>query len=228
MAEKWIIADMPPEMRPREKMEALGAERLSDGELLAILLRTGSQRESAISLADRILAQPKGLNFLAEASIEDLAAIHGIGLAKASQVKAAVELGRRVALKSKGVKPVIKTPEDVAELLMEQMRHLDREHFVALLLDTKNQVLYQETISVGSLNASIVHPRELFKQAIKKSAAAVILVHNHPSGDPNPSAEDLAITIRLVEVGELLGISVLDHIIIGDQKHYSLKREGKM
>ncbi|MFA5535820.1 MAG: DNA repair protein RadC [Bacillota bacterium] len=228
MVEKWIIADLPPEMRPREKMDALGAERLTDGELLAILLRTGSQKESAISLANRILAQPKGLGFLAEASIEDFAAIHGIGLAKASQIKAAVELGRRVALKNKGIRPVIKTPEDVAELLMEQMRHLDREHFISLLLDTKNQVLYQETISVGSLNASIVHPRELFKQAIKKSAAAVILVHNHPSGDPAPSSEDLAITKRLVAAGELLGIIVLDHIIIGDQKHYSLKRQGKM
>lgn len=228
MVEKWVIADMPPEMRPREKLEALGPERLSDGELLAILLRTGSKKESAISLADRILAQPKGVCFLAEASIEDFAKIHGIGLAKACQIKAAVELGRRVALKSKGIKPAIKTPEDVAELLMEQMRHLDREHFVVLLLDTKNQFLHQETISVGSLNASIVHPRELFKHAIIKSAAAVILVHNHPSGDPTPSTEDLLITKRLAEVGELMGITVLDHIIIGDQKYYSLKRQGKM
>lgn len=228
MDEKWIIADLPPEMRPREKLEALGPEKLSDGELLAILLRTGSKKESAISLADRILAQPKGLTFLAESSIEDFAEIHGIGLAKACQIKAAIELGRRVALESKGAKPVIKTPEDVAELLMEQMRHLDREHFVVLLLDTKNQVLHRETISIGSLNASIVHPRELFKQAIKKSAATVILVHNHPSGDPTPSIEDLTITKRLVEAGELLGINVLDHIIIGDQKHYSLKRQGKM
>lgn len=225
---RWTIKDMPPEMRPREKMEQMGPEALTDGELVAILLRVGTRQESAIELAHRLLAQPQGLRFLAEASIQDFQEIRGIGLAKASQIKAAIELGRRIALEGGLAKPAIKSPDDVAFLLMEKMRYLDREHFKVLLLDTKNQVLLIETISIGSLNSSIVHPRELFKQAIKRSAAGVILVHNHPSGDPTPSPEDLAVTKRLMEGGQILGIDVLDHIIIGDKKYYSLKRQGKM
>lgn len=228
MEYRWTIKDLPPAMRPREKMEELGPEALTDSELLAILLGTGSKSESAIELANRILVQAKGLRFLAEASIHDLMEIPWVGLAKACQIKAAVELGRRVALDHGRVKPVIKTPEDVASLLMEKMRYLDREHFMVLLLNSKNQVLATETVSIGSLNSTVVHPRELFKQAVKRSAAAVILVHNHPSGDPTPSGEDLAVTKRLVEGGQLLGIEVLDHIIIGDQKHYSFRRQGKM
>lgn len=224
----WTIKDLPPEMRPREKMEELGPQALTDGELLAIILGSGSRKESALDMANRILAQGQGVRFLAEASMQDLLEIPWIGLAKASQIKAAIELGRRVALEGRRTRPIIQTPDDVAELLMEQLRYLDREHFLALILDTKNHVLATETISIGSLNSAIVHPREIFKPAVKRSAAAVILVHNHPSGDPTPSPEDIAVTERIIEGGKLLGIDVLDHIIIGDQRYYSLKRQGKI
>ncbi|HHX49997.1 MAG TPA: DNA repair protein RadC [Clostridia bacterium] len=215
-------------MRPREKMQSQGPEALSDGELLAILIRVGGRSESALDLANRLLAQPQGLRFLVEATIEELSRIKGIGLAKASQIKAAVELGRRISLDRGEIRPVIRSPEDVAALLMEKMRFLDREHFQVLTLNTKNQVLGIETAFIGSLNSSIVHPREIFKEAIRRSAAALILVHNHPSGDPNPSPEDLAVTRRLQEAGQLLGIEVLDHVIIGDQRFYSLKQQGNI
>jgi len=225
---RWTIKDLPPDLRPREKMEKMGPEALTDAELLAILLGTGSKYESALELAHRILAQPKGLRFLAEASLHDLLQIPWVGLAKACQVKAAVELGRRLALEAGEVRPAIKTPQDVVALLMEKMRYLDREHFVVLHLDTKHQVLATETVSIGSLNSTVVHPRELFKTAIRRSAAAVILAHNHPSGDPAPSPEDLSITARLVEAGRILGIEVLDHVIIGDGRYFSFKKEGKI
>lgn len=225
---RWTIKDLPVEMRPREKMQSQGPEALSDGELLAILIRVGGRSESALDLANRLLAQPQGLRFLVEATIEELSRIKGIGLAKASQIKAAVELGRRISLDRGEIRPVIRSPEDVAALLMEKMRFLDREHFQVLTLNTKNQVLGIETAFIGSLNSSIVHPREIFKEAIRRSAAALILVHNHPSGDPNPSPEDLAVTRRLQEAGQLLGIEVLDHVIIGDQRFYSLKQQGNI
>ncbi|NLC38684.1 MAG: DNA repair protein RadC, partial [Clostridia bacterium] len=188
-------------MRPREKMQTQGPEALSNGELLAILIRVGNRSESALDLANRLLAQAGGLRFLVETSIEELSKIKGIGLAKASQIKAAVELGRRIALDPGEMRPVIRSPEDVASLLMEKMRFLDREHFQVLTLNTKNQVLGIKTAFIGSLNSSIVHPREIFKEAIKRSAAALILVHNHPSGDPSPSPEDLDVTRRLQEAG---------------------------
>ncbi len=215
-------------MRPREKMQTQGPEALSNGELLAILIRVGNRSESALDLANRLLAQAGGLRFLVETSIEELSKIKGIGLAKASQIKAAVELGRRIALDPGEMRPVIRSPEDVASLLMEKMRFLDREHFQVMTLNTKNQVLGIKTAFIGSLNSSIVHPREIFKEAIKRSAAALILVHNHPSGDPSPSPEDLDVTRRLQEAGRLLGIEILDHVIIGDRKFYSLKQQGKM
>ncbi|MGI6553442.1 MAG: RadC family protein [Bacillota bacterium] len=225
---RWTIKDLPAEMRPREKMQTQGPEALSNGELLAILIRVGNRSESALDLANRLLAQAGGLRFLVETSIEELSKIKGIGLAKASQIKAAVELGRRIALDPGEMRPVIRSPEDVASLLMEKMRFLDREHFQVMTLNTKNQVLGIKTAFIGSLNSSIVHPREIFKEAIKRSAAALILVHNHPSGDPSPSPEDLDVTRRLQEAGRLLGIEILDHVIIGDRKFYSLKQQGKM
>ena len=225
---RWTIKDLPAEMRPREKMQTQGPEALSNGELLAILIRVGNRSESALDLANRLLAQAGGLRFFVETSIEELSKIKGIGLAKASQIKAAVELGRRIALDPGEMRPVIRSPEDVASLLMEKMRFLDREHFQVMTLNTKNQVLGIKTAFIGSLNSSIVHPREIFKEAIKRSAAALILVHNHPSGDPSPSPEDLDVTRRLQEAGRLLGIEILDHVIIGDRKFYSLKQQGKM
>lgn len=207
-------------------MQAVGASALSSAELLAILLGSGTKEESALNLAQRILTDSRGLRFLVEASLEELCSLKGIGLAKAAQIKAAVELGRRVACVKLDARPMVRSPRDACTLVMEEMCYLDREHFRAILLNTKNQVLAIETVSIGSLNSSPVHPREVFKKAVQRSAAAVVLVHNHPSGDPTPSAEDLEITQRLSEAGKLLGIEVLDHLIIGDHKFISLKEKA--
>ena len=220
------IREMSADLRPRERLLKDGVETLSEIELLAILLRTGSRSVSAMELAAMILTGFKGLRSLMDATVEELSETKGIGLAKAAQIKAALELGKRMALKNMEEKPIIKSPEDAAELVMEDMRYLDREYFRAMLLNTKNRVLSLETISVGTLSSSAVHPRELFKVAIKKSAAALILIHNHPSGDPTPSREDLEVTKRLEEAGKIIGIDVLDHLIIGDNKFVSLKAKG--
>ncbi|MBM7854532.1 DNA repair protein RadC [Desulfohalotomaculum tongense] len=220
------LKELPKELRPRERLLARGAAALSNIELLAILLRTGTNKTSAVDLAGRLFAEFKDLTGLMEAAVEELASIKGVGPVKAVQIKAALELGKRLAFSPAAKRVAIRSPDDAAALVMEDMRRLDREHFCALLLNTKNQVLSVETISVGTLNSSVVHPRELFKAAIKKSSAAVILLHNHPSGDPAPSREDIAITKRIVKSGEILGISVLDHLIIGDNRFISLKSEG--
>lgn len=221
-----VIRELPPEQRPRERMLKEGAASLSDIDLLAIMLRTGTAKASAMELAAAVLSRFQDLRRLSQATIEELSEIKGIGPVKAVQIKAALELGRRLASLPAEERPVIRCPEDVCSLLMEDLRNLDREYFLALLLNTKNQVLAKETISIGTLNASMVHPRELFKVAIRRSAAAVILVHNHPSGDPTPSREDIALTKRLVEAGEIIGIDVLDHIVIGDNRFTSLKSKG--
>ncbi|WP_031513153.1 RadC family protein [Desulfofalx alkaliphila] len=220
------LKELPAELRPRERLLANGAASLSDAELLAILLRTGTKQLSAVDLAEMLLVKTRGLPGLLDATVEELSCVKGIGPVKAVQVKAALELGRRLTLSPSAQRATVNSPDDAAALVMDGMRYLDREHFCALLLNTKNHVLSKETISVGTLNSSMVHPRELFKIAIKKSAAGVILVHNHPSGDPTPSSDDISITRRLIESGEILGISVLDHLIIGDNKFVSLKAKG--
>ncbi len=220
------IKNMPAELRPRERLLKEGPQFLSDIELLAIMLRTGSTDASAVELATALLGYFGGLKQLLGASVEELSAFKGVGPAKVAQVKAALELGRRVAMATAWDRPSIKSPENAAALVMEEMRHLDREHFWALLLNTKNQLLARETISIGTLNSSAIHPRELFKAAIKRSAAGVILVHNHPSGDPTPSRQDIEVTRRLVEAGNIIGINVLDHLVIGDNKFISFKAEG--
>lgn len=221
-----ILRELPPEQRPRERMIKEGPGSLSDIDLLAIMLRTGTARVSVLELAAEIIGRFRDLRALSQATIEELSSIKGIGAVKAVQVKAALELGKRLSALSSEDRPVIRCPEDVSSLVMEELRDLDREYFLALLLNTKNQVIARETISIGTLNSSIVHPRELFKIAIRRSAAAVILVHNHPSGDPTPSREDINLTKRLIEAGEIIGIDVLDHIIIGDNKFISLKSRG--
>jgi len=219
------IKDLPEDLRPRERMLAFGAQALSNAELLAILLRTGNPQETALEVAQRLLSQPGGLRYLAEASLEELKGQRGIGLAKAAQIKAAIELGRRLAA-FRPERPVIKGPADAAHLLMDEMRYLDREHFRTISLNTKNRVLAIDNVAVGSLNSSYVHPREVFKGPVRRSAAAVILVHNHPSGDPAPSLEDIQVTRRLVEAGKVLGIEVLDHLILGDGSFVSMKEKG--
>ncbi|MEG6614885.1 DNA repair protein RadC [Peptococcaceae bacterium 1198_IL3148] len=220
------LKEMPAELRPRERLLSVGAVSLSNIELLAILLRTGTKQMSALDLASQLFVHFKDLAGLLDATVEELAALKGIGQVKAVQIKAALEVGRRLALMPAAERTTIQSPDDAALLMMDDMRYLDREHFKAVLLNTKNQVLAIETISVGTLNSSVVHPRELFKVAIKKSSAHIILVHNHPSGDPTPSREDIEITRRIQEGGEILGISVLDHLIIGDNKFVSLKAKG--
>ncbi len=216
------IKELPVEMRPRERMLAKGEEYLTEAELLAILLGHGTKELSAIELAQQLLQHHEGLRFFKTMTIQELLELEGIGLAKAARIRAAAELGRRLALTS-NQQQQIKSPDDVKNYVMEDMRYYDREHFKCLYLNRKNQVLGLETVSVGGLASSLVHPREVFKPAIKRSAAAVILIHNHPSGDPTPSAEDVNITKRLMESGKLLGIEVLDHIIIGDGRYVSLK-----
>ncbi len=223
---RLMIRDLPAEERPREKMKALGAEALSNAELLAILLRTGSDRESALQLAVRLLSQSGGLRNLPGLSLEDMQEIRGVGPAKAAQLKAALEIGRRLATMPPDQAESITSPQRAAALVMEELRYKKKEHFVILLLNTKNHLLSREEISVGSLSASIVHPREIFKIPLRKSAASIILVHNHPSGDPSPSQEDLEVTRRLVEAGNLLGIAVRDHLVIGDGCYFSFKEKG--
>lgn len=219
-----MIKELPYEERPREKLIQYGAETLSNTELLAILIGSGTKEVSAIMLANRILAlEGEGISYLTNCLPEELSDIPGMGMAKSCQIIAAIELGKRIATKPKGKKINIKSPDEVASLFIEEMRYLKKEYFKVLLLNTKNEIIMIENISIGSLNSSVVHPREVFCTAIKKSACSIIAVHNHPSGNPMPSQTDIDITKRLMEAGELLGIKVLDHLIIGDGTYISLK-----
>lgn len=219
------MKELPEEMRPREKLVKLGEGRLDEHELLAIILGIGTTKINALELAKQLMIKYKTLRRLREASLEELMAEHGIGTAKAVSIKAAIELGRRLTL-CQEAKPVITSPEDVKMLVMEEMRYLDREHFKVIYLDRKGGIIVAEDISVGGLHSSMAHPREVFKNAVKRSAASVILVHNHPSGDPSPSSEDVETTRRLAEAGQIVGIEVLDHVIIGDNKYCSMKSKG--
>ena len=203
-----------------------GLVKNSNAELLAILLRTGTKNESAIDIAYKLLKHQEGIGFILENKAEELSSIHGIGPAKAAQLKAAVELGRRLATQTYKKEIFIRCSKDASNIVMEDMRYLKKEYMKAILLNIKCGLVGIEEISVGSINSSIVHPREVFVPAIKRSCASVILVHNHPSGDPTPSQEDINITKRLVEGGKILGIEVVDHIIIGDGKYVSLKDKG--
>lgn len=220
-----MMKELPETERPREKLLAKGTQNLSNAELLAILLRTGKQNMPVSRLAEQILSKYE-LKGLASITPQELSKTAGVGLAKAVSVVAGIELGRRVCHQEPGERPVIKSPQDAANLVMSELRYQAKEHFMALLLSTKNHVIARVIVSVGSLSASIVHPRELFREAISYSAAAVILIHNHPSGDPTPSQEDILLTRQLVEAGNLLHISVLDHVIIGDGKYVSFKEKG--
>ncbi|MEH6989117.1 RadC family protein [Cytobacillus firmus] len=224
--ESLLIKDFPQDERPRERFVQNGPESLSNHELIAILLRTGTKDESVLQLANRLLTHFEGLRLLKDASLDEITAIKGIGSAKAIQVLAAVEIGRRISKLTYDDRYIIRSPEDGANFVMHEMRFLSQEHFVCLYLNTKNQVLHKQTIFIGSLNASIVHPREVFKEAFRRSAASIICIHNHPSGDPTPSREDIEVTKRLAESGKIIGIDVLDHLIIGENKFVSLKEKG--
>ena len=221
-----LLKDLPESERPRERLQAYGPGSLSTSELLAILLRTGARSESVINLGSRLLAQFGGLAGIARASFADLCEVRGLGLAKAAQIKAALELGKRLMVASPEERPQVKSPTDVANLLMMEMGFLEQEHLRIVLLDTKNHVLGMPTIYVGSLNTSVMRVGELFREAVRSNCAAVIVVHNHPSGDPTPSPEDVNITRQIVEAGKLLDVEVLDHLIIGQQRYVSLKERG--
>jgi DNA repair protein RadC len=221
-----MIRDFPQDERPRERFIQNGPQSLSNHELIAILLRTGTKEESVLQLSNRLLTHFEGLRQLKAATLEEMTEIKGIGSAKAIQILAAVEIGRRIANINYTDRYVIRSPEDGAKYVMNDMRFLTQEHFVCLFLNTKNQVIHKQTVFIGSLNASIVHPREVFREALKRSAASIIALHNHPSGDPTPSREDIEVTKRLVECGKIIGIDLLDHLIIGENKFVSLKEKG--
>lgn len=222
---KIRILDMQKDERPRERLIKNGASALSDSELLAIILRTGSKKENVINLSQRILGE-YNIKQLSQINPTQLMKIHGIKESKATQISACFEIARRLESFNSVEKPKISSPEDVYRRLFPRMRELKKEMFIELCLDTKNQILKEEVISVGSLNANVVHPREVFKLALTESAAHIIVAHNHPSGDPTPSREDIEITKKLVETGNIMGITVLDHVIIGDGRHFSMKEAG--
>jgi DNA repair protein RadC len=218
-----MIRDMPESERPRERLSRYGAGALSTAELLAILLRTGVHGENVINLAMRLLAQYSGLSGLAKASSSELEQIKGVGPAKVTQLKAAFELGRRLLVEAPDERPQIRSPSDAANLVMLEMGLLDQEHLRLLLLDTKNRVIEMPTVYVGNLNTSVIRVGELFRYGLRANCAGMIVVHNHPSGDPTPSPEDVRVTERIVEAGRLLDIEVLDHLVIGKGRFVSLK-----
>ncbi len=222
---KIRILDMQKDDRPRERLVKKGPASLSDSELLAIILRTGSRKENVLNLSQRILNQ-YNLKQLSRINLTQLMKVHGIKESKAAQISACFEIARRLESCTEDIKPKINSPEDVYRLIYPRLREQKKEMFIELCLDTKNQVIKEETISIGSLNANIVHPREVFKMALAESAAHIIVAHNHPSGDPTPSREDIEITKKLVETGSIMGITVLDHVIIGDGRHFSMKEAG--
>lgn len=224
--ESVMIKDVPKEDRPRERLLRVGSSHLSNQELLAILIGTGTKEEPVTTLANRVLMHFEGLKLLRDATIEELTSIKGIGEAKGVTILAALELGKRLNQYRAEERYVVRSPEDGADYVMEEMRILNQEHFVVLFLNTKNEIIHRQTIFVGSLNASIVHPREVYREAVKRSAASIIVAHNHPSGDPTPSQEDIHVTRRLAESGQMIGIELLDHLIIGDRKFVSLKEKG--
>lgn len=214
---------------PRERFKSNGIKALSNQELIALLIGSGTKSLSVFELAKQLMETlPEGMADLEHLSFEDLMAYNGIGEGKACQIIAGIEIGRRVYHGRTTQKNKVLGPSDIGQLLMSELRYKRQEHFVVVLLDTKNQVIAVETVSMGTLNATLVHPREVFTRAIKRSAHGVILVHNHPSGIPEPSKEDLDLTARLVEAGKIIGIHVLDHVIIGDGVWHSLKEHGQV
>jgi len=216
------VCDMPAKMRPREEFARVGAENVPDAVLLALILRTGSTGMNVVEVSQRLLSTFGSLTALARASVKDLQCVESIGPVKAQMIKAAMELAQRLTRESVGENPLVTTPEQAAAVLRERARVLQHEVFWALMLDTKNRLIGEpQQISEGTLNSSLVHPRELFKRALQHSCAAVILAHNHPSGDPTPSAEDIKVTKQLIGAGEVMGIKVLDHIVLGHRRHHA-------
>jgi DNA repair protein RadC len=220
------IRELPSSERPRERLRSYGEAALSTAELLAIILRVGITGENVLDVASRLLSQHGGLVGLARLNFDELCATRGLGEAKAAQLRAALELGRRLAASTPEERPLIREPKDVAHLLQSEMQLLDQEQLRVLVLNTKNQVLAIPTISSGTVNQSQVRPAEVFRPAVRANAPSIIVVHNHPSGDPTPSREDVSVTRELVAAGKLLDVELLDHIVIGHGRFISLKDRG--
>jgi len=224
MKDSFTVHDLPLGERPRERLFKLGSEALSAPEILALILGRGIKGESVMMTSQKLLSRFGSLKGVANASVEELTQTRGIGPAKAAQIKAALELSKRLEVDvDDKPKRVLKSPEDVAAEMRGRLKGKKKEHFWVICLDTRNRLINCKPVSIGSLDTSIVHPREVFKEAVSSSAASVIFVHNHPSGDPEPSKEDIELTKRLVKAGEIVGIDVLDHIIVCDKSYLSLK-----
>lgn len=230
----YMMKDIPISERPQERLKKYGPDALTNAELLALIIRTGNRDESVIHLAQRILyslckeGEDNGLSGLKNVSMDSLMRIKGVGEAKASMILAAVTLGLRMSMYSIHNKMKITSPEDVVGYVMNDMKYLKTEHFRIISLNTKKEIMYIREISHGTVNMTVVHPREVFRQAIEDGAHSIVLLHNHPSGDPQPSGEDLMLTRRLKECSEIVGISIVDHIIIGENCYYSFLKEGKL
>ncbi len=219
----YTIHDLPAGTRPRERLARLGPQALSDAELIAIILRSGAQGINVLDMATHLIRHYRSLGALAQASFLDLQSHHGVGAAKAAQIMAAIELGRRVMRASPEARPRVDSPETVARLLLAELAYADQEHVKVVLVNTRNQVIATPTIYKGTLNTTSIRVGEIFKEAIRRNAAAIIVAHNHPSGDPTPSPDDVILTRRIVEAGKLLNIEVLDHLILGHDRWVSLK-----
>ncbi|MBM4135898.1 MAG: JAB domain-containing protein [Nitrospira sp.] len=222
----FTVHDLPKQERPRERLQRFGPEALSAQELLALVIGRGTPGKSVVNIAQELLVKFGNIKAISEATIEELSKIKGIGLAKAAQIKASFELGKRQELEIELDDLDIKKPQDVVKAIRARIQDKAKEHFKLILLNTRNKIIGISTVSIGTLNTSLVHPREVFKDAIMHNAASVVLAHNHPSGDTEPSENDLTITKRLAEAGKILGIEVLDHIIVTKAGFFSFKEKG--
>lgn len=222
------VKDWPRDERPRERLIRHGADSLSDAQLLAIILRTGGGGKGVLALAIEMLDKFGGLREIEAASLSDLSGMKGLGTAKIAQLRAAFTLGKRMMSESPEGNPCFSSSRMVHTYFAPRFKNLKKEVFLSLLLDTKNRLIREVTVSEGTLTNSLIHPREAFREAVRESAASVLFVHNHPSGDPEPSRDDMAVTERLKATGDIVGIRVLDHIIIGDGKYVSLREKGIM
>lgn len=225
MEESIKVSNIPKEYKPREKLLKYGSNFLTDEELLAIILRTGNKEENVLELSKRILNEIGGIHGLLNCSVEEFMTIKGIKSAKATQILSVCEIYKRLS-KPKDKRLKVRKPSDIISLIMTDIFFMEQEIFMVITLNSKNNVLSKKEIFKGSLNSSLVHPREVFKEALKNSAASIIICHNHPSGDPCPSKEDINVTKRIKECGNIMGIELLDHIIIGDNNYISLKEKG--
>ncbi len=222
------VREIPAEDRPRERLYRLGPEALRDAELVAVLFRTGTRETGAIALAEDLLSHFNGLRNLARASLEEIQQVKGVGQVKAIELKAALELGKRLATFNHLNKVKIQSAQDVVDFLMVEFKEYETEHFKTLLLNTKNEIRRVVNVSHGSVDGTLAMPRDVYRQAVREGASAIIVAHNHPSGDPEPSHADIRLTKRLVEAGELLNIPLLDHVVFGDGRHVSLKERQLM